>query len=312
MCEAGFTKIHLDCSMRCADDPEVLPEELVAGRAARLAAVAEAASGDPSLFYVIGTEVPAPGGMGIGHGIEVTPPERVADTWEAHRAAFTASGLDAAFDRVGAVVVQPGLDFGNETVVDFDPGPAAPLSQAAVRLGGAVFEAHSTDFQRPDAYAALVAGHFAILKVGPAATFAMREALYALEAIESELLAEEARSGLRSALEAAMIAAPGYWQSHYDGDPDRQRLLRHFSYSDRIRYYWSDPGVVAALRRLESGIAGSVLPLTLVSQYLPQHVDGCRKGRVASTLPAIVAAAVEKALILYAAACGRHVLADAD
>ena len=39
--EAGYTKIHLDCSMSCADDPEVLADEVVASRTARLLRVAE-------------------------------------------------------------------------------------------------------------------------------------------------------------------------------------------------------------------------------------------------------------------------------
>lgn len=37
-----------------------------------------------------------------------------------------------------------------------------------------VFEAHSTDYQTKEAYKQLVHDHFAILKVGPALTFAMR------------------------------------------------------------------------------------------------------------------------------------------
>ena len=40
---AGFRKIHLDCSMSCADDPVPLSDETVARRAARLCAVAERA-----------------------------------------------------------------------------------------------------------------------------------------------------------------------------------------------------------------------------------------------------------------------------
>ena len=32
--EAGYTKIHLDCSMRCADDPAVLADDVVAQRSA--------------------------------------------------------------------------------------------------------------------------------------------------------------------------------------------------------------------------------------------------------------------------------------
>src|SRR6516225_10071611 len=62
---AGFRKIHLDCSMACADDPPSLSDEMIARRAARLCTVAEhahaEADGEPPV-YVIGTEVPRPGG----------------------------------------------------------------------------------------------------------------------------------------------------------------------------------------------------------------------------------------------------------
>jgi D-tagatose-1,6-bisphosphate aldolase subunit GatZ/KbaZ len=59
--EAGYTKIHLDCSMSCADDPAVLADEVVASRTARLLRVAEDAAhrgGTGGPMYVIGTEVP--------------------------------------------------------------------------------------------------------------------------------------------------------------------------------------------------------------------------------------------------------------
>ena len=42
---AGFVKIHLDCSMRLGDDPELLDMEVSAGRAAQLAKVAEESAG---------------------------------------------------------------------------------------------------------------------------------------------------------------------------------------------------------------------------------------------------------------------------
>ncbi len=65
---AGYTKIHLDTSIRCADDPPgAMHPALVAERAARLAVVAEEAAAEAGLEprYVIGTEVPVPGG-GVG------------------------------------------------------------------------------------------------------------------------------------------------------------------------------------------------------------------------------------------------------
>ncbi|HEY4971014.1 MAG TPA: class II D-tagatose-bisphosphate aldolase, non-catalytic subunit, partial [Steroidobacteraceae bacterium] len=62
---AGFRKIHLDCSMSCADDPTPLTDAVVAQRAARLCVVAEktwSRVGGEAPVYVVGTEVPVPGG----------------------------------------------------------------------------------------------------------------------------------------------------------------------------------------------------------------------------------------------------------
>lgn len=299
---AGYTKIHLDCSMRCADDPEILSEETIAERAARMAEVAEVAAREVGTtpVYVIGTEVPPPGGMGSGHEIVPTDADAVAKTYETHRRAFAARGLDAAFNRVAAIVVQPGLDFGNEQVVHFVPAGAARLSSSLGRLDHLIYEAHSTDYQLPAAYVALVRTHFAILKVGPAATFALREALYALEAIEAELVPGRDRSGLRDALEAAMLERPADWESHYPGTPEKQAYLRHFAYSDRLRYYWPAPGVEAAVGRLRANLERVGIPLPLISQHLRQLHDPVAEGSVAATVDELAKALVKLALVPYA------------
>jgi len=68
---AGFTKIHLDCSMSCAGDASPLTDDTVAERAARLAKVAEDTAvrehGASDLLYIVGTEVPVPGGARLDH-----------------------------------------------------------------------------------------------------------------------------------------------------------------------------------------------------------------------------------------------------
>jgi len=76
---AGFRKIHLDCSMSCAGDPFPLGDEQVAQRAARLCAIAEKnwqLHGGEAPVYVIGTEVPVPGGAQgeLEEGMHVTTP----------------------------------------------------------------------------------------------------------------------------------------------------------------------------------------------------------------------------------------------
>ena len=185
---AGYRKLHLDASMACAGDPPALPPEVIAERAAALCAAAEAAAaGLPPPLYVIGTEVPTPGGAreAAGH-LAVTPPTEVAHTLDLHRAAFARAGQQAAFERAVAVVVQPGVEFGQDSIHDFAAAAAAPLSASLAAAPGVVFEAHSTDYQAAPALHALVTGHFAILKVGPEMTFALREAIFALDCIASE------------------------------------------------------------------------------------------------------------------------------
>ena len=137
---------------------------------------------------MVGTEVPKPGGEteSLG-GLAVTEPEAVLRTWDLHRVAFLDKGLSHALSRVIGIVVQPGVDFGNSQIFAFDKGKAAALSAAVAEIPGAVFEAHSTDYQTGRALADLVASHFAILKVGPELTAAYREAVVAMAAIEEWL-----------------------------------------------------------------------------------------------------------------------------
>ena len=307
---AGFGKLHLDCSMACADDPVALTDDLIAERAARLALAAEASASNLTLpVYVIGTEVPAPGGMGEGHAIEPTQPSAVHDTWRAHRNAFDKHGLGAAFARIVGIVVQPGLDFGNDTVVHFDANGAVGLAESVLSLGDVVFEAHSTDYQTPESYVSLIAQHFAILKVGPAATFALREAIYALDVLARELPGWESTLAVRAAVEAAMNRNPAHWETHYGGDAQYQAYSRHFSFSDRVRYYWTEPKVAQTVARLFDFLDVSELPLPLISQHFPQHRVASAGGNVASQAGALCVASVQMALAPYADACGDHAAA---
>ena len=188
---AGFRKIHLDCSMSCADDGVALGDELIADRNAALCEITEAAwrraGGDPP-GYIIGSEVPVPGGAHEAlEELEVTAPQAVHATIEAHRRAFARHGVEAAWSRVMGLVVQPGVEFNHYQVIDYVRSKAVTLSRSIEPVAGMVFEAHSTDYQTPAALEALVQDHFAILKVGPGATFALREAFWALSDIAMDL-----------------------------------------------------------------------------------------------------------------------------
>jgi D-tagatose-1,6-bisphosphate aldolase subunit GatZ/KbaZ len=301
---AGFTKIHLDCSMACADDTEPLDDEVVAERAATLAGRAEQAASANDLVYVVGTEVPVPGGAHEALG-RITPTSAGAAraTLAAHEDAFYAKGLDGVWDRVIALVVQPGVEFDLERVIDYERSATEELRRVLDDRGRLVFEAHSTDYQTRANLAALVKDHWAVLKVGPALTFAMREALFALAAIEDELVAEGERSKLVSAVERRMQEEPVYWEGYYPGGPEAQRLLRRYSYSDRIRYYWSYPDVENARKRLFSNLAVRGIPQTLLSQYLPCQYERVRQGRLDCVPDALVFDRVRETLEDYTVAC---------
>ncbi|WCH22100.1 tagatose-bisphosphate aldolase subunit KbaZ [Aeromonas salmonicida] len=306
---AGFKKIHLDCSMSCLGDPVPLPDELVAERAARLALIAEqtcqAEFGCCDLVYVIGTEVPVPGGAHETLAeLAVTTPEAARHTLSTHQQAFARVGLEAIWPRVIGLVVQPGVEFDHTHVIDYQSDKAAPLSRMIEAYPHLVFEAHSTDYQTPQAYCQLVRDHFAILKVGPALTFALREALFSLAAIEEELVVARACSGLRQVLEETMLDRPDFWRSHYQGNANECRLARGYSYSDRIRYYWPDSRVDDCYARLLANLAAEPIPLPLLSQHLPLQYRKVRQGMLSARAHDLILDQVQEVLRQYAQACG--------
>ncbi|MCS4230848.1 tagatose-bisphosphate aldolase noncatalytic subunit [Stenotrophomonas maltophilia] len=307
---AGFRKIHLDCSMACKGDPEPLPEAEIVRRAVRLCRAAEAAwasAGGEAPVYVIGTEVPVPGGATEAiEGLALTTPAAALTTIEAHRVAFAEAGLDAAWQRVLASVVQPGVEFDHHDVIDYDSDKAQPLSQAVTGVPQLVFEAHSTDYQTRDALAALVRDHFAILKVGPGLTFALREALWALDAIEAEWIDDDHRARLREVTLRRMQESPGYWQRYYHGTGRALTTDLQYSLSDRIRYYWPDPAIEAARARLFDNLRADPPPLPLVSQYLPHALHAVRNGTATFDPQSLAMAHISAVLDDYHHACQDH------
>lgn len=303
---AGYRKIHLDCSMSCAGDPQVLSDEIVAERTAALCTHAEEAwrqSGGEPPVYVVGTEVPVPGGaQGELHELAVTEPRAALATVAAHRAAFATRGLQQAWDRVIGLVVQPGVEFDHDRVIDYRPDKARHLSKCIDELPNLVFEAHSTDYQKETALAALVRDHFAILKVGPAVTFALREAVWALDSIEREWRGESRSANVRATILDAMRADPRHWRKYYHGSGAALDLQLQYSLSDRIRYYWPVPTVVAALERLRTSFESGTPPLALISQYLPAAHAAVRAGTIPARMTELVIHHIRQVLSRYSRA----------
>lgn len=312
---AGFHKIHLDCSMRCADDPQYLSDEVIAERSARLCIVAEqaaAAAGLPPPVYVIGTEVPIPGGeASLAQAGAVTAPAAARRTLDVHRKAFMDHQLHAAWRRVIAMVVQPGVDFDHSRIQHYDEAQAAELSAFVAGQPGIVFEAHSTDYQRESALHQMVRDHFAILKVGPAATFALREGLAALCHIEGELIPSGQTSRLMQVLDETMLAQPKHWARHYPGSSAEQRLLRRYGLSDRCRYYWGEAPVKDAVDKLFANLEGVEIPLSLLSQHLPEQYLEVLQGQLPASANALLEHKIGRLLAQYARACNRNAAAAA-
>jgi D-tagatose-1,6-bisphosphate aldolase subunit GatZ/KbaZ len=313
--KAGYQKIHLDASMFLADDQgdrtKPLADEIVAGRAAELCSAAEQAwenfhQGCPQLLYIIGTEVPIPGGAGENKAVKVTIAEDAAKTIAVAKKAFNYLQLQSAWERVCGVVVQPGVAFNNDRVLDYNHEAAIMLSDEIKNHANFVYEAHSTDYQTPKALSQMIPNHFCILKVGPWLTFAYREALFALVEIEKELLEDNPKqqSFLRQHLEKIMIDNPSHWEKYYSGTASEKKLKRKFSYLDRSRYYWPDAGLSQVKDKLYSNLRKTGIPLALISQYMPNQYLQVRQGRINCDAEALVFSKIREVLSIYSDACG--------
>lgn len=314
--KAGFQKIHLDTSMFCADDAgdrhKPLADDIVAERAARLCKVAEETWAKyrkdySKPVYIIGTEVPIPGGaQEEEEEIIPTTPADAKETIAVTKKHFLKEGLDEAWERVIGVVVQPGVEFSDDQIFGFNPANADDLSKNILQYDRLVYEAHSTDYQTEDMLAKLVEGHFCILKVGPWLTFAYREALSSLEAMEIEIMGASNKnlSRLSETLEKAMMDEPKYWKPYYPGNEQQQAFKRKYSFSDRARYYWPIEEVELAKNKLFENLNNNEIPLSLLSQFMPVQFYQVCKGLIEATPTDLVHSHIQTVTGIYSRACG--------
>lgn len=289
---AGYKKIHLDTSMRLASDPtdEMLSDETIAARGARLYAACEEEyqkllaknPEEKRPVYIIGSEVPIPGGAQEEEdSISVTKPAAVEKTLAAYKEQFEKVGMGDAFENIIGIVVQPGVEFGDDTVFHYNRVNAAELTAAMKKYDGVVMEGHSTDYQSPAGLKEMVEDGIAILKVGPALTFALRDGIFALSAIEKVMLPEEKQVKFEDVLEKVMMENPGNWQKHYHGNDKELYIKRKYSFSDRCRYYFALPEIQEAIAKLIENIDSVDIPLGLLHQYMPLQYVKVRDGKLA-------------------------------
>jgi D-tagatose-1,6-bisphosphate aldolase subunit GatZ/KbaZ len=287
---SGFGKIHLDTSMRLGDDDpqKPLPDRIIAERAARLADAA--LSGYEELrnrnnaaefpIFVIGSDVPIPGGTQEAEtDLRVTTVEDLENTIAAFREVFTAKGLSVVWNNVIGVVIQSGAEFGNCELLPYDREKNRNLTVSLKNHNNIIFEGHSTDYQSPACLKNMVQDGICILKVGPGLTFYQREALFALSAIERELLGDEGDlARFPEILEKTMQENPAEWTKYYHGTAEEQRFKRKYSYSDRSRYYFQYPQVTGAINKLIFNLSRLAIPISLLSQYMPVEAVKVRDG----------------------------------
>lgn len=288
---AGFTKIHVDTSMKVADDdPNVrLSDETIARRGVHLVKVAENAykkllETNPDAVepvYIVGSEVPIPGGSqaAVDEGVQVTKVEDFAATMNTFKDTFEKEGISDVWDRVLGIVVQPGVEEKDSGCTEYDRSKAVELAKAIRTIPDLVFEGHSTDYQTKIKLREIVEDGVAILKVGPGLTFAAREGLYALSFIEDEACKANGKtpSNFREVLDAEMLKNDKHWKKHYHGTDAEIALKRKYSFSDRSRYYYTTDAVKAAIDTLLDNLKDGC-PLNLLSQFMPIQYTKVREG----------------------------------
>lgn len=285
--QAGFNKIHLDCSEGCLGESAQLPDEITAARSAALAKTCAREGTD--LMFVVGTEVPPPGGARADDegNIPATDPINARSTLIAHEQVF-----GDLKEKIGALVVQPGVEFGPSNIhhlpIDRDPG----FLQALEQHPNICLEAHSTDYQDPAVFPRLAQLGFGFQKVGPALTFAYRRALYRLDQLRFP------QGQLRAEMERMMIEHPAHWTGHYHGDEKTKKHLRHESYADRIRYYWPTPQAEYAVNELRRSFKAPISDQDLARMF-PQDVLDLAEQNCGDQVQKLIDAHIQLALHPY-------------
>ncbi len=287
---AGYKKIHLDTSMKLGDDSltERLSDEVIAERGARLykacedeyKKMLEKNPDEMHPVFVIGSEVPVPGGnQKKQDDVEVTKPEDFENTLLAYKKVFAKHKLGDAWNYIIAIVVQPGVEFGNLAIHPYNRIEANNLCESLKKYPDIVFEGHSTDYQAPVKLKEMVEDGIAIIKVGPALTFAMREALFALAMMEKELIPRvEDRSNFIETLDAKMDEHPEFWQKYYKGDARSVAIQKRYGFSDRSRYCMAMPEVENAMNKMFANLDGIKFPMGMLHQYMPLQYIKVRDG----------------------------------
>jgi D-tagatose-1,6-bisphosphate aldolase subunit GatZ/KbaZ len=131
----------------------------------------------------------------------------------------------------------------------------------------------------------------------------LREALNALSEIETLLISPSDQSRLLEVIDETMIAHPESWNAYYAGSSTQKALLRRFSYSDRVRYYWHYPEITRSVNRLISNLTATKIPESVLSLFLPAQYARVRSGEIADDPASLIVDKIKDVLRIYAQAC---------
>lgn len=80
-------------------------------------------------------------------------------------------------------------------------------------------------------------------------------------------------------------------------------MCRRFSYSDRVRYYWTSPEVDRAFNVMMNNLQDVLIPLPLLSQFLPGAYEPVRAGLLAASAEELIQFHIMSVITLYSEAC---------
>lgn len=287
---AGFRKIHIDTSTPVKNDKGKVDVYTIAERTAFLCKIAEDVykneekEGRNAIppVYIVGSDVPTPGGK-MEKDCMITEPEKLQRDIKVFYEVFKKYNIENVWERVIAIVVNIGIEFEHDSIYQYNKEKAKELSNVLIEYPNLVIEAHSTDYQPPEVLNQMIEDGIAILKVGPALTFALREALVALSFIEEELWRgreEIVLSNFRSVLKNEMLQKPVYWINYFKKDIPHFETNLIYSYYDRTRYYLNEFIVQQSINRLIENLEKCDIPLPLLSQFMESQYLKVRKGLI--------------------------------
>jgi D-tagatose-1,6-bisphosphate aldolase subunit GatZ/KbaZ len=96
--------------------------------------------------------------------------------------------------------------------------------------------------------------------------------------MEKQLVPEEKQAHFIEVMEEVMMENPGNWKKHYHGTEEQLAIKRKYSFSDRCRYYFAQPKMQEAIKKLFRNLSEVEIPLSMLRQYMPQQYIKVRDG----------------------------------